>query len=416
MADVIPFRGILYNTARVAGKDVVAPPYDVITPELRKDLYSKSPYNIVRVDFGEEHDGDNELENKYLRAVRYLNEWLKKEVLIRAGRPCFYTYEMEYKAEGELRRLRGFFGTVRLEELGRGVYPHEETHSKPKIDRLNLISACKANTSPIFSLYNSPAKKASGVIERNMHEAKPCMEAQDLSGAFHRLGIIERPEDIDMIKEDLKNRAIFIADGHHRYETALEFSRIMREKSGAVSGNEPYNYVLMFLANIADGGMTILPTHRVVSYPNEDVLEVLAGYFDINTLSKDSDIIEAMRGKSGAFGFYQKKDKDLHLLRYKGSGMKKVHPSLKGLDVVILHDLVFRELLKVSRIVYEMDPSAAMEKVRDDYYDAVFFLNPTRVEDVERVSLSSKRMPPKSTYFYPKVMTGFVINSLRDSV
>lgn len=413
MAEVIPFRGILYNTSKVKGNDVVAPPYDVITTELRKKLYKKSPYNIVKIDFGEELEGDNELENKYLRAVRYLNEWLKNGILARSDKPCFYAYEMEYRSGNGPKKLRGFFGAVKLEELGKGIYPHEETHSKPKIDRMNLINSCKANTSPVFSLYNSPEKKASGIIEKSITSSPPYMEAEDLYGVVHKLWIIEDKQDLDIIKEDLNNRAIFIADGHHRYETALEYRRLMSEKTGSPAGAEPYNYVLMFLANIADSGITILPTHRVVSYSRKDALEALSRHFEINTLPDNRDIIDAMRGKSGAFGFYQKKDSALYLLRYKGGGLKDIHPSLKGLDVVILHELVFREFLKVTRVVYEMDASSAMEIVKNDDYDGIFFLNPTKVEDVERVSLSSRRMPPKSTYFYPKVMTGFIINSLK---
>lgn len=416
VAEVVPFRGILYNTSKVTGGDVVAPPYDIISDELRKKLYNKSPYNIVRIDAGEEYDANNESENKYMRAARYMAEWLRESTLIRSDKPCFYAYEMEYKAQGSVKKLHGFFGGVRLEELGKGVYPHEETHSKPKIDRLNLLTACKANTSPIFSLYDSPERKASSVIERITQKTRPYIEAEDINSAFHRLWLIEKDEDIAIIKEDLVNKAIFIADGHHRYETALEYRRLMRERSGKSTGNELYNYVLMFLANVADGEITILPTHRVVRYSGKNALKILSDYFEINKLPVKSNIIDAMRGRTQTFGFYQKGDEDLYLLSYKGDGLKDIHTALKGLDVVILHDLILRELLKATKILYEMDASEAMENVRGGDYDAVFFLNPTRVEDVERVALSSTKMPPKSTYFYPKVMTGFVINSLRNSI
>ncbi|GAB4417533.1 MAG: DUF1015 domain-containing protein [Thermodesulfovibrionales bacterium] len=414
MAEVIPFRGILYNTSRVSGGDVVAPPYDIITPDMRKALYEKSPYNIVRIDSGEEREGNAEGENKYIRAARYLDTWLREGILVRAPKPCFYTYEMNYRTWEGHKRLYGFFGLVKLEELGRGIYPHECTHSKPKADRLKLLSACNANTSPIFSLYNSPERKASIVVERVM-KGKPCMVAEDLDGAVHRLWVIEKEEDINAIKEDIKERDIFIADGHHRYETALEYQRMMKEKPFS-AGSELYNYVLMFLTNITDGGITILPTHRVVRYTQGGILNRLSEYFEIKTISLDDDIIEVIRGKLQTFGFYQRGDRKQYLLRYKGDGLKEINPSLKGLDVTILHELVFKELLKVSEVYYEMDAAIAREKVRNGDFDAVFFLNSTRVEDVERVALSSMRMPPKSTYFYPKVMTGFVINSLRNSI
>lgn len=265
MAEIIPFRGILYNVSKVSGEDVVAPPYDIITPEYKEQLYSKSPYNIVRIDFGKELEGDNESENKYARAAEYFNTWLKNGILIRSKTSGFYAYEIDYRIKGERKKLRGFFGLVRLEELGKGsIYPHECTYSKPKADRLNLMRGCKANISPIFSLYNSPEKKASEVIGRVMHQSQPYMEAKDTDKTVHRLWVIDGKKDIEIISNELKNRAVFIADGHHRYETALEFQKEMKEKNPVARGDEPFNYVLMFLANISDGEMTILPAHRLV--------------------------------------------------------------------------------------------------------------------------------------------------------
>jgi uncharacterized protein (DUF1015 family) len=411
MAEVIPFKGILYNTAKVKGGEAVAPPYDIITPELRDILYKKSPYNIVRIDSGLEQPGDNEEDNKYRRAASSLNSWMEEGVLRRSPEPCFYAYEMDYSSGGERKKLRGFFGLVRLQELGRGVYPHEETHSKPKVDRLRLMRACEANTSPIFSLYHSPEKGASKIVEKVVGTA-PYMEAEDPDGAVHRLWLIEGAEDTAAITADLADKAIYIADGHHRYETALEYQRIRQEKSNSGSGNKPYDYVLMFLANIAAGDITILPAHRIIKFSREDAMERLSGYFDMRTIPLDDDIMRAMKGKSQTLGLCHRGENKQYLLHYKGEGIKGVHPALKGLDVTILHELILKDILGASAIRYEMDPVLARQMVREEGYDAVFFLNPTRVEDVERVALSSMRMPPKSTYFYPKVMTGFVINSL----
>ncbi|HET6513854.1 MAG TPA: DUF1015 domain-containing protein [Thermodesulfovibrionales bacterium] len=411
MTEVIPFTGILYNASRVSGDDVVAPPYDIITPELRELLYQKSPYNIVRIDAGAEASGDHEGENKYLRAASFLKEWLSEGILVRSERPCFYAYEMSYQAPEGLRRTCGLFGLVRLEELGKGVYPHEETHSKPKIDRFNLMAACEANTSPIFSLYNSPARMASGVIER-VARREPYLHALDIQGASHRLWIIDNGEDIGIIRSDLAGKSIVIADGHHRYETALEYQRL----KGRTASSEPRDYVLMFLANIADGGLTILPTHRIVRYNEDNALEILSRRFEIESVPADDDITVLIGGRTQVFGFCRKGDSSQYLLRYTGGELKGIPPALKGLDVTILHELILKELLTVSAILYEMDASEARRRVRSGDYDAVFFVNPTRVEDVERVALSVTRMPPKSTYFYPKVMTGFVINSLTNSI
>jgi len=418
MAEIIPFRGILYNVSKVSGEDVVAPPYDIITPEYREQLYKNSPYNIVRIDFGKELDGDSKSENKYTRAAGYFNLWLNNEILVKGKTPGFYAHEIDYIIKGQRKKLRGFFGLVKLEELGKGsIYPHECTHSKPKADRLNIMRACNANISPIFSLYNSPEKKASEVIERAICQKQPCIEAKDIAGAVHRLWIIEDKTDIETIRNDLKGKAVFIADGHHRYETALEFQKEMNSgrqsaplgKGGIEGGVKPWDYVLMFLANISDNGITILPAHRLVKNIHGNSLNILSKYFDVEALAAVEKIEDSIIRYEHAIGFCQHSNHRQYILKYKGSGTDDLHPALRGLDVTILHELIFKELLQVSDIEYEMDIKEATDKVKKGLYDAVFFLNPTKVEDVERVALSDVRMPPKSTYFYPKLLTGMVI-------
>ncbi len=416
MAGVLPFKGILYNTSVARPQDVVAPPYDIITPEVSEDLSGGSPYTIVRIDAGKELEGNGPHENKYARAALYLGDWLRDGILLRSDRPCFYAYEMDYAITGQRKRLLGFFGLLRLEELGRGVYPHERTHQRAREDRLSLLKACKANTSPIFSLYNSPQRKASGVLEAAGGRS-PYMEASDSDGAMHRLRLIDDAASIRAITEDLKDKPIFIADGHHRYETALEYKKTV--------GDERANHVLMFLANIADGGLTILPTHRLVNADGE-ILKKLGGHFRIEELSPGADMLAAIEGRKNTFGLYLKggtaprdmggtAPRDIggrYALEYLGGGLPDAHPALRGLDVVILHELVFKGLLGTEDVSYEMDGRKAVSLVEEGVYRACFFLNPTGVRDVEAVALSSERMPPKSTYFYPKLLTGFVINSL----
>jgi uncharacterized protein (DUF1015 family) len=233
MAEVIPFKGVLYDVTKVSGAsgdDLLAPPYDVITPEYREELYSKSPYNIVRIDFGKSLNGDGERENKYLRARAYLEKGLKEGILIRSTNPFFYSYEISYKMDNNEKMLRGFLGLVRLEELGKGsIHPHECTHSKPKKDRLELMRVCGANMSPIFSLYSSGERRASSILSRT--GAMPTfIEAQDKDGSVHRLRGISDPGAIDAIREELRDKPVFIADGHHRYETALQYRNEMRAK------------------------------------------------------------------------------------------------------------------------------------------------------------------------------------------
>jgi uncharacterized protein (DUF1015 family) len=411
MADIIPFRGIVYNVSKISIEDVLAPPYDLITPEYQEELYRKSPYNVVRIDFGKEQPEDSEVDNKYTRAKGYLKKWIDEGILIISDRPSFYAYEMSYAIDGEEKRFIGFLGLVKLEEFSKGkIHPHECTYSKPKQDRLNLLRTCEANTSPIFSLYKSKDKKVSTLLSE-IAQTRPYIEAADAAGAIHRLWQIGRREDIEMIREELRDKDIFIADGHHRYETSLEFQREMRGKRLSSSGNEPFDYVLMFLANMFDGGITILPTHRLVRKIPEEIHTRLSEYFEIEPVRTDFDIAKQISGKKYVFGFFQNRDEMWYLLTFKGRNLSEVNPALREIDVIILHDLVLKKILEVEDIAYEMDVKKAMEKVRSGTFRAALFLNPTKVEDVEKAALTSVRMPPKSTYFYPKLLTGLVINS-----
>ncbi|MEW6068041.1 MAG: DUF1015 domain-containing protein [Nitrospirota bacterium] len=411
MAEIIPLRGILYNTAKISVEDVLAPPYDVITPEYREELYNKNPYNIVRIDFGKEQDGDNATDNKYTRARRYLEAWLNNRILVPSKKPSFYIYEMSYSINEEKKSLRGLFGLVRLEELGKGsIYPHECTQSKPKLDRLNLMRACEANISPIFSLYKSSEKNISNLISE-VAMTKPYMEAKDSNSAVHRLWQIDKEKDIELIKKELEGKAIFIADGHHRYETALEFQKEMRKKTKSSTGVESFDYVLMFLANMLDKGLTILPTHRLLKEIPRNTKKMLSEYFEIEPVKRNFDIAKKLLGRRHTFGFLQKEDEGWYSLKYKENNLTELSPELRDIDVIILHDLVFKKIFKTIDIEYEMDINKVIDKVREGRFEAAFFLNPTKVEDVEKAAISSVRMPPKSTYFYPKLLTGVVINS-----
>jgi len=415
MAEIIPFKGILYNVSKVSIGDVLAPPYDIITPEHQEELYRKSPFNIVRIDFGKEQPGDNETDNKYTRSKNNLEAWIKKGILIRSEKPSFYAYEMSYRINGKVKRLLGFLGLVKIEELGKGtIYPHECTYSKPKTDRLNLLRICEANTSPIFSLYKSSEKGVSSLLSR-IAVTQPYIEARDTGGAFHRLWQIDEKKDSEIITKELDSKPIFIADGHHRYETAFEFQKEMKEKRPSSTGNEPFNYVLMFLANIVDEGLTILPTHRLVKEIPDDTNARLSEFFEIEPVQTDFEIAKKISGRNRVFGFLQNGDKFWYLLKYKHGTFSELNSDLRQIDVFILHNLVLKKILHINDIGYEMDLHTAIDKVRKGQFRAAFFINPTKVEDVERAALSSVRMPPKSTYFFPKLLTGIVINRFLNS-
>jgi len=418
MAEIVPFRGILYNVSKVSMEDVLAPPYDIITPEYKEELYRKSPYNIVRIDFGKEQPEDSETDNRYTRARRYLESWINDKILIRSEKPSFYIYEMSYRINEGKKRLLGFLGLVKLEELGKGsIHPHECTYSNPKQDRLNLLRSCEANISPIFSLYKSAEKQLSTILSR-IAMTNPYIESKDAAGAVHRLWQIDERKDIEVIKKELEDKVIFIADGHHRYETALEYKKEMDRKRTSrcesiptSTGTEPFDYVLMFLANMLDDGLTILPAHRLVKDISGDVSKVLSEHFDFEPVKANFDIAKIISGRRRVFGFFKDRDEVWYILKYKEGNLSEVHPDLREIDVIILHELVLRKIVEVTDIGYEMDINKALDKVRSGQFDAAFFLNPTKVEDVEKAALSSVRMPPKSTYFYPKLLTGVVINS-----
>jgi uncharacterized protein (DUF1015 family) len=406
MAKIIPFRGILYNPAKVSGDEVIAPPYDIITSQYREALYQKSPYNIVRIDFGKELPDDTGSINKYTRARDSFEQWLKEGILVRDDKPSFYAYEIDYTLYGESKKLRGILAMVKIEELGKGVYPHEATHSKPKADRLNLMRSCLANISPIYSLYNSTERITSRILDGI--KEKPYIIAHDADGFVHKLYKISEESHIASIIKELSDKAVFIADGHHRYEVALEFKKEM--------GEGPWEYTLMFLANMSDEGIAILPTHRLVkgiTNANE-IVHKLGMDFHIEKTEGYPDITKTLSvSAKDTFGLYLGKERQWYILKYKGTDLKDVNPALKDLDVVVLHELILKRDLGITDIAYEMDVKEAIKKTDKGEFDAAFFLRPTGVDDVERVALSGLRMPPKSTYFYPKLLTGMVINKFK---
>ncbi|MBI5056193.1 MAG: DUF1015 domain-containing protein [Nitrospirae bacterium] len=419
MAEVIPFKGVLYNPQKVDANLTMAPPYDIVTPEFKETLYGKSPHNIIRIDFGKDSDDDNENENRYTRAANFLSDWLDEGVLNRDAEPAFYCYEISYDMNGQTKKARGFLGAVRIEELGTGrIHPHEMTYSKPKSDRLNILKYCQAHTSPIFSLYSSVEKKTSSILE-NISGEKPFIEAKNGDGFIHRLWRINDTASIDTIKQEMSDKDIFIADGHHRYETSLKFKKEMEEKGLIQTGDEPYNFTLMFLANIEDDGLTLLPTHRIVEVDsNINIKETLRKYFDIQKISEPGlpeqqarqQMFEAMRQKTHSFGMFLTNTNNYYTLSAGGPKIELDMPEcLRNLDVTVLHKLVFEKLLKIEHYEYEMDAGVAVERARKGSFEAVFFLNPTAIHDVKEVALAGERMPPKSTYFYPKLLTGMVI-------
>ena len=412
MTEVVPFRGIIYNKDKLKGDDVIAPPYDVITPEMRDAFYSRDPHNIVKVDAGLNMPGDTDNDNKYTRAASHLKNWLESGALVRDEAPVYYSCAIEYTMGGVTKTLMGLFGSVRLVELGEGVYPHEATHSKPKKDRMALMKHTVANTSPIYSLYSGAKADVGAILRENAAGVEPDMVSTDPDGTLHSFWPVRQKGMVEAIKDALSEVSIFIADGHHRYETALDYRKKRREADGDPEGLQPYDNVLMFLADVNDPALTVLPTHRLVTVDAEGLKEKLEEFFDVRELEEGVDVLGGIEGRARSFGLYDGESNFLLTCKGAECPLEDMDEALGSLDVVLLHKLIFGKLLELGGWSYEMDVSTARRMVDEGEYDAAFFLNPTRVSDVERVALKALRMPPKSTYFYPKVQTGFVINDL----
>jgi uncharacterized protein (DUF1015 family) len=440
MATITPFKGTVYNQAKAGSiSSLVCPPYDIISPAEQQELYRKSPHNIVRLEYGLESPGDTPEDNRYTRAAALLEECFKTDVLRQSENPAIYVYEMEYPAGKATKKLRGLICLVRIEDYDSGIVkPHETTLSGPKTDRLNLLRACKASFSQIFSLFSDPRGTVSDVLAKAVR--RPDMEVKNSDGVTHRVWTLSDKNDIEVIVREVADKPLFIADGHHRYDTALNYRNERRKASGAVTGNEPYNYVAMYLARMEDPGLTILPAHRALFnltdfHPRrfEDDLNL---YFNIERIDFDKKtepkdlrtVLETMAHRadhSHVFGMRVKGEHSYYLLTLRNEAdMDALLPNksaaYRRLDVSILHHLVIDKLLGISmethklglNIEYIKDADEADKRVHDGFAEIVFFMNPTKVNEVKEIASAGERMPQKATYFYPKLLTGLVVHKL----
>lgn len=440
MAKILPFRGIVYNMQKAGPiENLVCPPYDIISHEEQQALYRKSPYNVVRLELGLESPGDTETDNRYTRAAALFYDWLKSGILVQKPEPAFFVYEMEYASSDTEKRLRGFICLVRLEDYDSGIVkPHETTLSGPKTDRLNLLKACRAGFSQIFSLYSDPEGKTEAMLARA--KGRPEIEVKNSDGVMHRLWTLTDRSVIEAISIELADKPFFIADGHHRYDTALNYRNEMRSAAGSYTGEEPYNYTAMFLARLEDPGLTILPAHRVLFNLNGFDLpgfeQALNPYFDIERLEFDlksearerRKMLEAMTARAShahVFGMRMKGENSYYLLTLKSdvdmNGLIPDKPrAYRTLDVSILHHLIIDKLLGIKmethklglNIEYLKDAETAAKRIEDGTGEIVFFMNPTKVSEVRDVAAAGERMPQKATYFYPKLLTGMVMNRI----
>ncbi len=439
MAVIEPFRGVRYNPDKVGDPNrVMAPPYDIISDKEQDELYAKHPCNVIRLELGRRSPADTEQDNRYTRSAADLRKWREEGVLVREEQPVLYSYFMDYRTrEGKEKTLKGFLSRVLLEELDSGVVlPHENTLSGPKADRLQLMETTHANFSPIFSLYSNPGMEAIEILDGSARKT-PCIDVTDGDGVRHRVWTVDSTQEIEKIRRVLADLPLFIADGHHRYETALNFRNRMRESTGKCDGKQGFDYVMMYFSNMEEGGLTIYPTHRLVDHLQDfqlsSFLDQVAAHFEVRPypyLKKQPflrDLKEAGTDRH-AFGLYTGESDDLFLLLLKNlDGIRPLFgrdlsPVLQQLDVTILHTVLLDHLLGIgeeelkaqSNVRYVKETEDALHSVNDGDAQLAFLLNGTRVDQLREVSLRGEKMPQKSTYFYPKLLTGLVLNSLDD--
>lgn len=428
MAEIRAFHALRYNTAK-AGRieELTCPPYDIISGEQREEFLARNPYNVIRLELPKGED-------PYTEAAGILERWMEEDILTLDMDPGLYIYEEEFLTQvdkGEIRRLRGLICRVKLEEFAAGVVlPHEETLSKAKEDRFRLMEATHCNFSQIYSLYQDKGHVTRKRLDNLTETCAPRYEFSD-GLVTHRLWVVNDPEAIAAIQEDFAGRKLYIADGHHRYETALNYRRHLKEQGILCPGSD---YVMMMLADMADEGLVVFPTHRLVrgleGFDCRSMLQKSEAWFQVEPVA-DREAAQASldaaysRGQH-AFACYD--GNKWHCLILKAAAvMKELLPEASGayreLDVTILHNLILERLLGIDKenmaaqknLTYTRSAEEAVQSVDRGESCCCFLLNPTRVEEIGAVASCGEKMPQKSTYFYPKLITGLVMNHLERS-
>lgn len=420
MAEIKPFRGVRFTQKAGIMEELLCPPYDVINEQQRSQYLQKNENNIVRVELPVDEEG---VEDKYAKAADILNVWIADGIMARDPNPSLYVYEEQYTLHGETKSVKGIIGLVKLEEFDKGVImPHEFTLSKPKQDRLNLIQATKSNISTIYSLYSDEGNRTTSKLEM-LTERKPDIEAVE-GKSIHRLWVIDDELEITAICRDFEKRCLYIADGHHRYETSLKY-RNMCHENGEQDGS-PCDYVMMLLVNMDENQFSLFPTHRMIKNVDNFDVDKFLGEIEVNFRIDKHHGVNSIkptlneyynRGRKVVAWYVGNDEWYLLKLRSSSNAMDGIMPNcseaLKTLDISILHELVLDRVMHCNNedcINYTRSFSEAIAAVDDGKYNCCFILNPTRIKDIKNIVDANEKMPQKSTYFYPKPTTGLVIN------
>lgn len=429
MAQIIPFRGYRYDPA-IVGKisDVVTPPYDRVYPDIQETCYQRSPYNIVRIIKGLAEERDSEGNNVYTRAAEYLDEWIGKGVLIRETEPALYAYHQTYSFEGARLTRKGVVALGKLEP--EKVHAHEKTLKGPKEDRLKLMRATEANFGHIFMLYDDPTRATEKALQTIVENNAPLIEAEDADGNSHQIWRITDEAVVSAIQAALADKDLYIADGHHRYETAVNFMSECEQHSWQPAAPESFDVRMMTLFNVSEPGMSIRPIHRLVHgiecFDAVSFFRAAAEHFDVQTHDSLEMMISATRNgcQRHSFGCVSR-DSFVTLALKDEAIMQELIASdrsedYKQLDVTILHGAILDRLLGIDaqaleeqlNVTYTVDAEKGLTLVKSGEEQLLFYLNATSPDEVIRVADHNEKMPQKSTDFYPKLLTGLVLTKM----
>jgi uncharacterized protein (DUF1015 family) len=442
MAQVYPFRAFRYNPKQAPFDRVLTQPYDKISPAMQEKYYAADPHNLIVVEKGRAYPSDTPQNNVYTRAASAIDDWIRTNVVVQDPAPSFYAYTQEYTVPGteERRTRRGFIGAGKLEEYSAGVvFRHEHTLSGPKADRLELLRHTKTHTGQLFMLYSNAEKRVDAILAEAEAAAAPATEMRDEYGVMHRLRVIAEPQRVAAIQKAMQDQKLVIADGHHRYETALTYRNERRTRSGKIDPEAPYERVMMTFINTKSEGLTILPTHRLATNVHDfswsGVRRHLEPWFAAEEFpfSGSAERSEAKKNflakltkarAKRAIGVYpsglQKRAFYVLTLR-EGVNLAQLLPSVsplqRELDVVLLHEGILEPALGITpqavtaeaNLTYEREALAALDAVDSGRAQVSFLLNPCDVDQVMKIATSGEVMPQKSTDFFPKLMSGITM-------
>ncbi len=411
MPEIKGFKGIFYNTSNVGDvSKVIAPPYDVISSAEQEKLYSRDDHNYVRIILGKTSPKDTETDNRYTRSANTLKTWLEQRVLTEDEAPSIYIYEQQFQFNKKKYSRKGFLGLIKLDRTGDGVKAHENTYAGPKADRLALLKACRTNTEPIFMVYDGS--------EIDDPEGQPLISTKDDNGVTHRIYRADSHVSASFLNS-LKEKSFYIADGHHRYETSVNYAR---EAKIDPDSSDSQNYILTYFVEAHDKGLLVLPIHRLLNISEEDIDFILKNAKKYFLIVEISSFEKVQKSNGHVFGFYHKKDNKLYMLKLRDLTAKdkvmqeKGRQDLASLDVSILHSLLLDEILtkykdkKTEEVIgYSHDDADAISQVKKGNYTCAFLMNPTKVDEIMSIADVGGKMPQKSTFFYPKPYSGLML-------